>query len=106
MEKSRNGLKAKEKEVIQIALSAEMAKFKKDVAELKSYRGQGTELVSVYIPPNFNVNEIVTQLNGEVSQAANIKSSRTRKMVQGALQRILQALKSIDYKIPERGLVV
>jgi peptide chain release factor subunit 1 len=45
-------------------------------------------------------------LTEEISQSSNIKSPSTRKNVQGALRRITAFLKNIDFKIPERGLVV
>ena len=46
------------------------------------------------------------QLTEELSQSSNIKSPSTRKNVQGALRKISQFLKSIDFKIPARGIVV
>jgi peptide chain release factor subunit 1 len=46
------------------------------------------------------------QLSEEVSQSANIKSPQTRKNVQGALRKIIQFLKRIDFKIPVRGLTI
>ena len=86
--------------------STQLSRFKKQVKELSQLRGQGTELVSLYIPPKYPVNEITSQLSSEASQAANIKSKQTRTNVQGALQRIIQYLKAINYKLPENGLAV
>jgi len=42
----------------------------------------------------------------EMSQSSNIKSPATRKNVQGALRKIQNFLKTIDFKLPQNGLVV
>jgi len=46
------------------------------------------------------------QLTEEASQASNIKSPQTRKNVQGALRKISNFLKAINFKIPDLGLVI
>lgn len=86
--------------------AAESALFRKKVARLAKYRGRGTELISVYIPEAADRGSIMGQLSEEVSQSSNIKSPQTRKNVQGALRKIINFLKNIDFEIPERGLVV
>gem|GEM_PF-160646 len=79
--------------------------FKKMLRFLSSVRGQGTELISIYIPPDYNIAELGNKLRGEYSQAENIKSKQTRKNVLGAIERILQALKQWK-KPPENGLAI
>ncbi len=79
--------------------------FKKMLRFLSSVRGQGTELITIYIPPDYNIAEVSNKLRGEYSQAENIKSKQTRKNVLGAIERILQALKQWK-KPPKNGLAI
>ncbi|MFQ6051091.1 MAG: peptide chain release factor aRF-1 [Candidatus Hydrothermarchaeota archaeon] len=85
--------------------SKEKYAFKRKIEELEKKSGKGTELISLYIPPGRAISDVTTQLKQEHSQAANIKSKRTRKNVQSALETISQRLKMLD-KIPENGLVI
>jgi len=80
--------------------------FKKKLKKLEQYRGRGTELISVYIPGATDRSSVMGQLSEEVSQSSNIKSPQTRKNVQGALRKIINFLKQIDFEIPKNGLVV
>ncbi len=80
--------------------------LKRIVSELERIEGTGTQLISLYIPPGYPAQEIASLLTDEYSKAGNIKSKQTRKNVQAALQRIMQYLKTIDYRIPEKGLVI
>lgn len=70
-----------------------------------SIRGRHTELVTVLIPPEFNISIIVRQLEYEKSTAANIKSKATRTAVADSLERIIRELKNRN-KAPENGLAV
>ncbi|MEM0372453.1 MAG: peptide chain release factor aRF-1 [archaeon] len=85
--------------------SKEMYEFRKQLKFLKKQRGQGTELISVYIKPGANVNEVSNRLRDEYGQAANIKSKSTRKNVQAAIDRILTMLKGVS-KPPEHGVAI
>ncbi|MEM1689738.1 MAG: peptide chain release factor aRF-1 [Candidatus Hadarchaeales archaeon] len=83
--------------------------FKKMVEELEAFRGRGTELISVYIPPDFDMAKVLQQLREEYGTAANIKSKSTRKNVQAAIERIIQFLQSYmrtNKKPPETGLAI
>lgn len=80
-------------------------KLKKELEVLESKKGRGTELVSLYIPPEKNLNDVMSQMREEYSQASNIKSARTRKNVQSALEVIMQRLKLIK-SVPKNGLVL
>ncbi len=86
--------------------AAEIALFKKKIKKLKEYKGRGTELISLYVPPNADRGSVMGQLTEETSQASNIKSATTRKNVQGALRKIANFLKQINFKIPPKGIVV
>ncbi|MBN1159654.1 MAG: peptide chain release factor 1 [Candidatus Diapherotrites archaeon] len=86
--------------------SMSKTKLKKILKHLSEMQGQGTELISLYIPPKYPRSDIMNQLTTEVGQAGNIKSARTRKAVQGALNRIINWIKTTDYKIPENGIAI
>jgi peptide chain release factor subunit 1 len=80
--------------------------LKKQLARLRSMRGSGTELISVYIPSEAPVHETSTKLKGEAGQASNIKSKSTRKNVVDALERIVQHLKIYGNLAPKSGLAI
>ncbi|MFA4856116.1 MAG: peptide chain release factor aRF-1 [archaeon] len=85
---------------------AEMAVFKKKLRALLRYKGKGTELISLYLPPDVDRSLVMGQLTEEMSQSGNIKSPTTRKNVQGALRKVQNFLKVINFRLPEKGLVV
>ena len=85
---------------------AEMAVFKKKLRALSRYKGKGTELISLYLPPDVDRSLVMGQLTEEMSQSGNIKSPTTRKNVQGALRKVQNFLKAINFRLPEKGLVV
>lgn len=85
---------------------SELAVFKKRIKKLKEFSGKGTELISQYVPPDADRGAVMGQLTEEMSQSSNIKSPQTRKNVQGALRKISNFLKSINFRIPPNGLVV
>jgi len=78
--------------------------FKKALEEIKELHGRGTELISVYIPPERQISDVAAYLRNEYSQSSNIKSKSTRKNVMGAIESILSRLKYFR-KPPENGLV-
>lgn len=83
--------------------------FKRMLEELGEKRGRGTELISVYITPGFDLNKVVGQLREEQGTAMNIKSKTTRKNVIGALERILHFLRTYiesHRTTPPNGMVV
>lgn len=73
--------------------SIELYRFKKLLNELASKEGKGTELVSIYIPPDRQISDVINYLRQEYATAANIKSKTTRKNVQDAIERAIQRLK-------------
>jgi peptide chain release factor subunit 1 len=85
---------------------AEIVLFKKKLKKLEQFKGRGTELISLYIPHGSDRSTVMSQLTEEMSQSSNIKSPQTRKNVQGALRKIDNFLKQINFKIPENGLVI
>ncbi len=78
--------------------------FKRALEETKALKGRGTELISVYVPPNKQISDVAAYLREELSQSSNIKSQGTRKNVQGAIQSILARLKY--FKAPPANGVI
>ena len=60
--------------------------FKRALEEIRDIHGRGTELVSVYVPPDKQISDVANYLRGELSQSQNIKSKRTQKAVSGAIE--------------------
>src|SRR3989344_6105970 len=79
--------------------------LKKLIRQLSEYRGRHTELVSVYIPQDYDMNKIISHLFQEQGTASNIKSTATRKNVTDALERMIQYLKKYK-QTPPNGLAV
>jgi len=89
-----------------MALSAvQRHNLKKIINELSTYRGRHTELVSVYVPQDYDLNKIINHISQEQGTASNIKSTSTRKNVQDALERMIQHLRLFK-KTPDNGLIV
>ncbi len=80
-------------------------KLRFNLEELRKMKGFGTELVTVYLPPDRQIYDVRQLLQNEHGQAANIKSKSTKKNVQGAIESALSTLN--NYKTPgERGLAI
>ncbi|MCQ2977233.1 MAG: peptide chain release factor aRF-1 [archaeon] len=85
--------------------SKELYEFKKTLKELSEKKGKGTELVSMYIPPDKQLSDIGKQMRDELGQSANIKSKSTRKNVQSAIEVIIQRIRMFSQP-PANGLVL
>ncbi|PIN73480.1 peptide chain release factor 1 [Candidatus Woesearchaeota archaeon CG10_big_fil_rev_8_21_14_0_10_45_16] len=83
----------------------EKIKIKRTIAELKSHRAPHTEFVSVYIPAGYELSKIIQHLAEEQGTASNIKSAVTKKNVQGALEKMIQHLRTLT-KTPPNGLAI
>jgi peptide chain release factor subunit 1 len=79
--------------------------FRKLIEELKGYRGSGTQLVTIYVPPERHISDVAAHITQEHSEASNIKSKDTRTNVQDALKSIKDRLKYYDTP-PENGMVL
>ena len=80
-------------------------KLKKLIKELDSYQARHTELITVYIPAEYDMNKIINHLGEEVGTASNIKSTSTRNNVTTALEKMIQHLR-LYKRTPENGLAV
>lgn len=83
----------------------EKYEFKRMLDDLKSKVGRGTELISLYIPHDKQISDVMAQLREENGQAANIKSRVTRLNVQSALDSAMSRVRLIN-KVPENGVVI
>lgn len=85
--------------------SVKLYKIRKILEELSQKSGRGTELISLYIPQNKQLHEVVNNLREEQGTADNIKSDLTRTHVVDSLAKVIQRLK-LYKQTPERGLVI
>jgi peptide chain release factor subunit 1 len=83
----------------------EKYKFKRELEEIKERSGRGTELISLYIPPDKRISDVVAYLRNEYSQSSNIKSKGTKKNVTAAIESILSKLKYFKTP-PANGLAI
>ena len=81
-------------------------RFKKIIEELQNYEGSGTQLVSIYVPEDRQISDVVAHVTQEHSEASNIKSKQTRTAVQDALTSLKDRLRYYDTFPPENGLVL
>ncbi len=79
--------------------------FRKALQEIESLKGNGTELISLYVPPNKQIYDVIQYLREEYSTSSNIKSKSTRKNVLSAIESIMSRLKYFKSP-PPTGLVL
>jgi len=84
----------------------ERYKINRLIQELRSKKGRGTELISLYIPGGKRLDEVISMLRQEYSQASNIKDRTTRHHVLDALTTVMQRLKMFGRVAPPKGLVI
>ncbi|MCU4927068.1 peptide chain release factor aRF-1 [Halobacteria archaeon AArc-dxtr1] len=80
--------------------------FRKVIEDLKNFEGSGTQLVTIYVPDDRQISDVVAHVTQEHSEAANIKSKQTRTAVQDALTSIKDRLRYYDTYPPDNGLVL
>lgn len=88
-----------------VSISIDKVRLERLVKELRSKKGRGTELISLYIPAGRPLGEVTSALREELSTAANIKDRTTRHHVLDALTVTLQRLKMFT-STPKNGLVI
>lgn len=72
---------------------------------MKGKCGNGTELISLYVPENKRISDVTNRLRDEISGCGNIKSKQTRTNVQRALNAIVSRLSQFK-STPENGLII
>jgi len=85
--------------------SLSMFRFKRTLDSLASKMGRHTELISLYVPPDRQISDVMNSLKQELGTASNIKSKSTRKNVLEAIDKVIQRLKLFK-KPPKNGLVI
>ncbi|MFC7136409.1 peptide chain release factor aRF-1 [Halobaculum litoreum] len=80
--------------------------FRKVLDELDDFEGSGTRLVTIYIPDDKQISDVVAHVTQEHSEASNIKSKQTRTAVQDALTSIKDRLRYYDVYPPDNGIVI
>jgi peptide chain release factor subunit 1 len=84
--------------------SVKQHKLRKLIAWLSGKEGRGMEFISLYIPRETSIYEIVEILKKE-SDSAVMKSESVRDRLQDALKNVIQRLK-LQKEIPENGLAI
>jgi peptide subunit release factor 1 (eRF1) len=65
----------------------------------------GTSLITLYVPYNYQLSVINTLLNNELSSCHNIKDKTVKSAVQKALKNSIQKINQIE-EFPENGFVL
>ena len=87
--------------------SVKQHKLRKLIAWLSDKEGRGMEFISLYIPREKSIDEIVANLKCE-SDSVAMKSENARDVrdrLQDALKNVIQRLK-LQKEIPENGLAI
>lgn len=82
----------------------EKYEFKKTLEIIKDKKGRSTELVSLYIPPDKQISDVISDLKDEHGQVSNIKSKLTKTNVQNSIESLMSRLRYLN-KIPKNGIV-
>ncbi|KAI8150001.1 peptide chain release factor eRF1/aRF1 [Fennellomyces sp. T-0311] len=83
----------------------EIWKIKRLIKGLEAARGNGTSMISLIIPPNYQLSRMTRMLTDEFGTASNIKSRVNRLSVLSAITSTQQRLKLYN-KVPKNGLVL
>src|SRR5580693_6550728 len=63
--------------------------FRRKLDEIAAARGRATELVTLYVPPDKKIPDVMNYLRNEYAQSSNIKSRTTRKNVMWAIESLM-----------------
>lgn len=85
--------------------SLSMFRLKRTLDSLASKKGRHTELISLYVPPDRQISDVMNNLRQELGTASNIKSKTTRKNVLDAIEKVIQRLKLFK-RPPKNGLTI
>ena len=75
-----------------------------DLTSIQSYRGSGTSMISLIVPPSTNLADLRQKMLCEYQTARNIKDNVNRKSVQQALVKLNEVLKTIQ--MPPMGFAL
>ncbi len=80
-------------------------RLKKLLDTLGSKEGRHTELISLYVPSDRQISDVMNTLRQEYGTASNIKSKATKKNVLDAIEKVMQRLRLFKAP-PKNGLVI
>ena len=80
-------------------------RLRKNIEKLGTYKGNGTTLLTLLLPPGYQVAMANATLNEEFGTAVNIKSRVTKQNVQSAITAAQQKLK-LYTRVPTNGLAM
>jgi peptide chain release factor subunit 1 len=83
----------------------EMFKFKRTLKRLKEIQGDGTSMITLLLPPDYQISRANSMLTEETGKASNIKSRVNRQSVETAIKSSQSKLKMYN-KIPPNGLAL
>ena len=84
--------------------SVKQHKLRKLIACLSDKEGRGMEFISLYIPRETSIDDIVATLKQE-SDSVAMKSESVRDRLQDAIKNVIQRIK-LQKEIPENGLAI
>ena len=79
--------------------------LEKIVKKLKTYKGNGTSLISFYIPANSQLSQYSIKVKEQISKCKNIKSAVNAKSVESGLKSLQHKLKGFK-KVPKCGIAL
>ena len=82
-----------------------MFKLKRMIKKLEESRGNGTSVISIYIPPKKRIDEVTTMLADEQGKANNVKDKINRLSIQTSITNARERLKLYN-KCPVNGVVI
>jgi len=84
--------------------SVKQHKLRKRIAWLSDKEGRGREFISLFIPPNTPIDEVIASLKKE-PDSTNRESESIKERLQSALKNVILRLKQVK-EIPENGLSI
>jgi peptide chain release factor subunit 1 len=82
-----------------------MLQFRRKLQALQNIRGDGTSMITLFIPPDYQVSRANHMLIEELGKASNIKSRVNRQSVEDAIK-TAQAKLKIYNRLPSNGIVL
>ena len=87
------------------SLQLQTWRLRKNIEKLGAYKGSGTTLLTLLLPPGYQIAQANNTLNEEFGTAVNIKSRTTKQNVQSAITAAQQKLKLYN-RVPTNGLAI
>jgi peptide chain release factor subunit 1 len=83
----------------------ERLRLKSQIAMLESVQGSATGVVSLYVPPDRQLQGVIDRLRDEIAQSGNIKDRNNRHAVEEGLTMAFNEVRKLK-QLPENGLIV